>query len=217
MRRMQFSAALVPALLCAATMGFSPSLHGQDGLFSSNEPVEFVLEANWDELDGDRDQESEERPGQVHWTSPSGEEITIPIEVKTRGNFRLRKSTCSSPPLRLDFPGTGTEGTLFHGQDKIKLVSHCRNRDNFEQNLLEEYLAYRIYNLLTDISFRVRLARITYVDSMGNADPVTRMAFLIEDEDAMADRLGAWIWMCLARRRPTSSRTRRPSCTSSSS
>ncbi|MGW8267754.1 MAG: hypothetical protein ACWGSQ_15420, partial [Longimicrobiales bacterium] len=57
------------------------------------------------------------------------------------------------------------------------------------RDLLEEYLAYRIYNLLTEVSFRVRLARITYVDSRGGDAPVTRMAFLIEDEDALAARL----------------------------
>ena len=120
-------------------------------------------------------------------------EVAIPIEVKTRGIFRLKKSTCSFPPFRLVFPSEGTEGTIFYGQDKVKLVTHCRDRDDYEQNVLEEYLAYRIYNLLTDISFRVRPARITYVDSRGEDDPVTRMAFLIEDEDAMADRLGGMI------------------------
>jgi hypothetical protein len=193
MRRVQPGATLVLPFLGATTLGLFPSPHGQEGLFTSNEPIEFVLEANWDELDGDRSQESEEWPGRVLWTGPDGRETAIPIEVKTRGFFRLQRSTCFFPPLRLDFPGEGTEGTVFQGQDKLKLVTHCRDRDNYVQNVLEEYLAYRIYNLLTDISFRVRLARITYVDSKGEEDPVTRLAFLIEDEDAMADRLGGMI------------------------
>ncbi|MFC1660868.1 hypothetical protein ACFL3S_05355 [Gemmatimonadota bacterium] len=160
-----------------------------EGLFSSDDLLEFVLEANWDELDDDRDQESEERPGQAVWTSPEGQEFTIPIEIRTRGIFRLKKSTCSFPPFRLDFPSEGTEGTVFEGQDKVKLVTHCRDRDSYEQNVMEEYLAYRVYNTLTDVGFKVRPARITYVDSRGEDDPVTRMAFLLEDEDAMAARL----------------------------
>lgn len=162
---------------------------GQEELFSSNSLIEFVLAANWDELDDDRDQESPERPGEVLWRSSDGREIAIPIQLRTRGIYRLRKSTCSFPPIRLNFPPEGTEGTVFQGQDKVKLVNHCRDRDDYEQNVLEEYLAYRIYNLLTDIGFQVRLARITYVDSRGEDDPVTRMAFLIEDEEAMAARL----------------------------
>ncbi len=193
MRRAKTGAALVSLFLGGATIGTPVPSHRQEGLFSSNDLIEFVLEANWEELDDDRSQESEERPGRVLWTGLDGREVSIPIEVKTRGIFRLKKSTCSFPPFRLDFPSEGTEGTIFDGQDKVKLVTHCRDRDNYEQNVMEEYLAYRIYNLLTDISFRVRPARITYIDSRGEDDPVTRLAFLIEDEDAMADRLGGMV------------------------
>ena len=72
----------------------------------------------------------------------------------------------------------GTEGTIFEGQDKFRVVTHCRDRDEYEENVLEEYLAYRIYALLTEISFRVRLARITYgdctsSDQMGQFPPRT--------------------------------------------
>jgi len=186
-------AELFCTLLGAATIGIPSPTFGQEGLFFSNDPIEFVLEADWEQLDDDRGQESEERPGRVLWTDPKGQEVAISIEVRTRGIFRLKESTCSFPPIRLDFPSEGTEGTIFDGQDKLKLVTHCRDRDAYEQNVLEEYLAYRIYNLLTDISFRVRLARITYVDSRGEDEPFARMAFLIEDEGAMADRLGGMI------------------------
>jgi hypothetical protein len=80
-------------------------------------------------------------------------------------------------------------GTVFEGQDKLKLVTHCRDRDSYEQNVLEEFLAYRIYNVLTEVSFQVQLVRITYVDSSEHDDPLTRLGFLIEDEDAMALRV----------------------------
>jgi hypothetical protein len=162
---------------------------GEQPLFSSNDLIEFVLEANWDELDDDRGQESPERPGQVLLTGPDGEETAIPIKLNTRGIFRLKRSTCPFPPLRLNFPSEGTDGTVFQGQDKLKLVTHCRDQDRYEQNVMEEFLAYRLYNLLTDISLRVRPASITYVDSRGEDDPVTRLGFLIEDDDALAARL----------------------------
>jgi len=164
----------------------------EGGLFTSTShtPLELRLEADWDALDGDRDQESPHRPGRIVWTDSDGREIAIPVQVRTRGTFRLKRSTCSFPPLRLEFPASEAEGTPFHGQDRIKLVTHCRDRDSYEQNVLEEYLAYRIYNLLTDISFRVRLANITYLDAAGGDAPQTRLAFFVEDEDSMAARLG---------------------------
>ncbi len=60
-------------------------------------------------------------------------------------------------------------------------MTHCQDRDvRFERFLLKEYLAYRTFNLLTDRSFRVRLARITYTDSKGRRKPITRSGFFIE-------------------------------------
>ncbi len=48
---------------------------------------------------------------------------------------------------------------------------------------------YRTLNLITDWSFRVRLARVTYVDAAGKRDPLTKYAVLIEDESSLATRL----------------------------
>ncbi len=68
-------------------------------------------------------------------------------------------------------------------------MTHCQNNSEaYEQYVLLEYLVYRTYNLLTDLSFRVRLARITYDDTESNRAPVTRYGFLIEDKDLLAAR-----------------------------
>jgi hypothetical protein len=158
-------------------------------LFTADVPLEFVLAADFDRLKKDRSQESEDRPAQILIRGADGEPVEIPMQVKTRGNFRLQSRICSDPPLRLNLPETRPQGTVFDGQDKLKLVTHCRDSDRYEQNLLEEYLAYRIYNQLTDVSFRVQLAKVTFMDTSGENDPVTRMAFIIEDEDALAVRL----------------------------
>jgi len=56
--------------------------------------------------------------------------------------------------------------------------------------VLMEYGTYRTLNILTDLSFRVRLAHVTYVDTSGEDDPFTRYAFLIEDDEMMALRNG---------------------------
>lgn len=159
-------------------------------LFASHEPLTIRLEADFDEIRGDRDQDSEERDGRA-WIEAGGLPAAgIGVEIRTRGLFRLQRSTCSFPPLRLDFPRSQLAGTVLEGQDKLKLVTHCRDGDRYEQNVLEEYLIYRLYNLLTDLCFRVRLARITYVDVNEPEDAIERWGFLIEDEDALADRLG---------------------------
>ena len=48
--------------------------------------------------------------------------------------------------------------SLFHGQKRLKLVTHCRQSPGFQQYVLLEYAAYRLFNVLTPASFRVRLA-----------------------------------------------------------
>jgi hypothetical protein len=85
------------------------------------------------------------------------------VAIRTRGNSRLR--VCDFPPLRLNFSADQVEGTMFAGQDKLKLISHCDNNARFERYLLSEYAAYKIFNLLSENSYNVRLIRISYVDN----------------------------------------------------
>jgi hypothetical protein len=157
-------------------------------LFSSHDLIEFTLETDYGALRGDRTEDSEERPAVLRLTDDEGLARAIDIDVRTRGIFRLEN--CRFPPLRVDLPRTRLGGTIFDGQNRLKLVSHCLDRDSDEQNVLEEYLVYRTFNLLTDESFRVRLARVTYVDSDADDEPVIRYAFFIEEPEAMAERLG---------------------------
>ncbi|MFH1765954.1 MAG: hypothetical protein ABIF09_17340 [Gemmatimonadota bacterium] len=163
-------------------------------LFSPETVLRFSLETDLEALREDRSEGSEEIPARILMLGSKGEQVEFPLQVRTRGRFRLQENICPFPPLRLNLPeGEPSRGTAFDGQDKLKLVTYCHDRDSFEQNVLEEYLAYRIYNQLTDVSFRVQLVEITYLDTGGKNDPLTRMGFLIEDEDAMAARVGGMI------------------------
>ena len=105
------------------------------------------------------------------------------VNIRARGKSRLR--LCKFPPLRLNFKDTDTSGTVFEGEEKLKLVTHCRKGDRFSKNVLKEYVAYRIFNLLSDNSFRVRLVHITYIDSDRNIDKnkTDNYGFLIEPVD----------------------------------
>ena len=46
-------------------------------------------------------------------------------------------------------------------------------------------------NLVTDSSFRARLARITYLDTTGKADTLVRLAIIIEHRDRLAKRISS--------------------------
>ena len=160
----------------------------QAPLFQSADPIQMTLRTDIDWLRDERN-DSVEVEGTLTFVDLDGTEISKPVDTRTRGNFRRNKKNCNFPPLRLDFPTRQMEGTLFEGQDKLKLVTPCdHGRDDYQNYVLDEYLAYRLFNVLTPRSFRARLVEITYEDVNGEYDTRTKLGFLIEDEDAMAER-----------------------------
>lgn len=112
------------------------------------------------------------------------------IKVKARGNTRRLTNLCDFPPLKLNFRKNHVENTIFEGQDKVKFVSQCRQDEIFREYLLEEYLIYKTYNVLTDLSYRVRLVEITIRDRDFKTEPIEMTGFLIEDDDLFEERTG---------------------------
>ena len=112
------------------------------------------------------------------------------IKLRVRGNSRIK--LCNFPPLRIRFAADDTAESVFAGQDKLKLVTHCRLRDSNQTNTLEEYAAYRIFNLISDVCYEVRLLHITYTDTDGHTEDNSfdRYGFLIESASELADRVG---------------------------
>jgi hypothetical protein len=181
------SAIAIAILLAAAEPGevASPA----DPLFSAHTILDVELEAPFSKLSVERPDE-EEYDGLLRYTAATGDVVELDVKIRTRGRLRRNKEICSFPPLRLNFRKSQVGGTIFANQDKLKLVSHCRGEaNNYEQSIIAEYLVYRIYNLLSDSSYRVRLLRPTYVYSDRDRQ-VRSYAILIEHIDRLQKRLG---------------------------
>jgi len=162
-------------------------------LFASHDPLAFTLSTRVEFLREERPDE-EELDGWVSWRRPDGSADSVDVEVRTRGNFRRQKRNCRFPPLRLDFPRSRVVGTVFETQDKLKLVLPCDDRrEDYQHLVLVEYLAYRLYNLVTPVSYRVRLVEATLHDVDGEYETRTKMGFLIEDDEALAHRNRAFV------------------------
>jgi hypothetical protein len=157
-------------------------------LFASHEPLALTIKADLKAMNKDRTENSASLyPGTI--TVGSGT-AAIPVELSSRGHFRLRQGSCSWVPIRVHFKKKEAAGTIFDGQSSLKLVTHCRDNDDFEQHVLREYLPYRIYALVSPIAFRARLAKITYVDAAGKP-MTTRYGMFIEDDSDVARRAQA--------------------------
>lgn len=172
-----------------ACLGWLP-LQAQHPLFSSDEPLRLTLEADFKAIYKDKGEERDYHLAVLAYVDEvRGDSVRMPVKLKVRGNFR--RVTCQFPPLRLNLPKDSTSGTVFEGQDKLKLVTPCgKNANRYEPLVVLEYLVYKSYNLLTDSSFRARLAEVTYVDTRGKYDNMTRMTFFIEPKEHMTERLG---------------------------
>ncbi len=157
-------------------------------LFASHEPLAVTLRTDISRIRDERSDE-EDVEGTLAFVGPDGVEVTLSVKVRARGEFRRQKRNCNFPPLRIDVAGKEAEGTVFEGQDKLKLVTPCQDgRTQFQQYILQEYLVYRVYQLLTPVGFRVRLVTITYEDPDGGYETRTLIAFLIESDEHMAAR-----------------------------
>ena len=156
--------------------------------FEAQDPIEVTLTANIGKLRGDKHADQPWRPATMSYKGADGNPLTIPLQARTRGIWRLRM--CDFPPLRLNFTGETSKGSIFDKLDKPKLVSYCQDNNSYEQYILQEFQLYRIYQLLTPVSHKARLLRVTYADSGSGKVRARRYGFVLEEPKAIAARLG---------------------------
>jgi hypothetical protein len=114
---------------------------------------------------------------------------SINKNIKLRARGIMRRSYCDMPPIRLNFKKSDSADDEFSNVNKIKLVTHCRLGN--EDYTLREFLIYKLYNVLTENSYRVRLARINYINTKKQSKPINEFGFLIEPTDVLCQRINA--------------------------
>ena len=153
-------------------------------LFESDDILEMTLRFD---ITAFRRLRSDTAELDAHLTIYLSETDSIEKKIKVRARGYMRRTYCDMPPIRLNFKKSKDSVDEFRNVDKIKLVTHCKAGN--EDYLLKEYLAYKLYNVLTDYSYRVRLARITYINTAKQSKPIREFAFLIEPNEALCIRM----------------------------
>ena len=160
----------------------------KDPLFQDDSVIKAVLTAPIAQAYAQRHQDVRiYLPGQWTYANGDGETRRLDVSIRTRGLFR--REYCALPPLQLNFKKKQVKGTLFKGQDKLKVVAPCQDGPTSQQQVVLEYLAYRTFEILSEHSFGTRLIRLSYVDIDEKKKPWTDLVFVIEDDDDMAKRL----------------------------
>jgi TLC ATP/ADP transporter len=178
-----------------AALGFAMpgKASAQDAhLFEQQEPLAVEMVLDFQNLCRGDSEECEALGAKLVYRDDAGAEHNIDVRLQVRGKWRAEGGNCRVPPLFVFFDGA-TTGTPFEGETMLPLTTHCRDTGSYEQYVLKEYAAYRIYNLFTEKSLRVRLLKVTYRDlgRKGREDVTARYGFLTEHFDELAARNAA--------------------------
>ncbi len=152
-------------------------------LFESEEVLQIKLSGSIRQLFNDRGDEGKYHPLVLSYKNSEGTDVSITLKAKTRGNFRRSRENCTYPPILLNFQKVTSSGSVFEDQDKLKLVTPCKD----EEYVFREYLVYKLYNLITPKSYRARLVNVNFYDTVKKKE-TTFYSFIIEEDQQMAKR-----------------------------
>ena len=156
-------------------------------LFQSDSILKLTIKLHLNELIHDLEIR-DEYEAILSYVDDNNIESIHDIKLKVRGKSRSEVDICKFPPLEINFKKNKTKNTLFEGQNKLKLVTHCNYGTEFRRYVIEEYLIYKMYQIVSAYSHSVRLCEITYVDLDQNKKPFTKIGFLIEQIKDVAKR-----------------------------
>jgi hypothetical protein len=176
------------AVVALATMPATAFAQGSGTpLFAADPPIQIRIQGPVTNIARKAAKDVTPRAATLNLTSPAE---THAIQLAARGLSRRTGGICDFPPLRVQFTQPPAATSLFAGQNRLKLVTHCKSSDSHQQHLLTEYSAYLLYNQLTPLSYKARLATVEYVEPDGKV-LTKRWGFFIEDTDDVGKRNGA--------------------------
>ncbi|MCU0377265.1 MAG: hypothetical protein MUC78_03310 [Bacteroidales bacterium] len=124
--------------------------------------------------------------GKITFHPALADSITRDIRIRTRGEFR--NNWCFYAPIELNLKNANFGYSDLDSISKIKMVPQCTSTSESAKYVLIEYLIYKMYSVMTDTSFRVRLLTVNYIDSENKKKPFTQYGFLIEPLKMLAER-----------------------------
>lgn len=169
-------------ILCMLTL----SSYAQGNLFDEQSILEMEIIGDLKELFNDVNPQNARYLDIIIYYLHADTSVSLPAKAKTRGNFRCSKSNCKIPPLAIK--PQKINDPIFNTSQRIKLVNPCMNTQRAQQHIIKEYYAYRIYNILSDYSFKVRLVKLVYIDRLGKYKNFITYGILVEPVKWLAKR-----------------------------
>jgi len=117
-----------------------------------------------------------------------GKWSSINVNLRARGNFR--RNECYFPPIKMKIKKDQYKGTIFDGNKTMKLVLPCKIESENNDNILQEFIAYKIYEQISPYHFKTRRVNIDFTEPKGKKKVKTfkLKGFLIEDDKRVSQR-----------------------------
>ena len=117
---------------------------------------------------------------------------SLEVRLRKRGNFRL--NNCYFAPIKIKIKKKEAKKTLFEGHQNLKLVLPCLLQRDSNDNIIKEYLAYKLYEIVSPYHFKTKLVHFSYEEIKGkHVKPHEIFGLLVEDDKDVARRMGGKI------------------------
>ena len=164
----------------------SGQTHEISSLFNSEEQLPIKLSFS-NKVIRDQTNDSTYIASDLLYKEKDGTWKTIDVAIRIRGNFR--RKNCYFPPLKIKIDKAVAAGTLFEGNKKLKLVFPCFNGEDMNDNVIKEFMAYKLFEVVSPYHYKTKLVTIEFTEIQGiKSIKHQLLGILIEDIKAVAKR-----------------------------
>ena len=157
----------------------------QDLLFSNKKPLKIKLNYSNKNLNKNTNDSTFIKSKLIFFEKKINKEIQV--SLRARGNFRRKH--CYFTPVKIKIKKSDALNTIFSDNRTLKLVLPCKNNRDKNDNILKEFIAYKIYEIISLYYFKTRRLEVDYTNQKNNKGINYNLAgFLIEDDDKVAKR-----------------------------
>ena len=172
-------------ILLISVFSYAQNTDGYTLLFKDEEPLKIKLKYSNKEMNK-KTNDSTFIETQLSYEQ-DGVWKDIDVRLRARGNFR--RNTCYWPPVRVKIKKSAAKETIFEGNKSLKLVLPCMMEPDRNDNIMKEYMAYKLYEQISPYHFNARRVDIDFTEIKGRKEKSHQIkGFLIEDDDIVADR-----------------------------
>lgn len=158
-------------------------------LFEEDQPLPVKLHLSFKKLKKESN-DSTYIPVAFSYKNEEGSWVELDAGIKKRGAFRL--ANCYFPPIKVKIPKKKAKGTPFRSDRKLKIVLPCQRDKNNNDNIIKEYWAYQLYEILSPYHFRTRLLDVELTEERGKKVITHQLkGLVIEHIDEVAKRYDA--------------------------